>query len=321
MWPSLLAFLIIAPPAVGGGAYYHPDDVARRSMALQRASEAMVPAFERVQGALQRYAEPLSDLDRDVTISGARAGEALQAHALQLRTDAARGRLAAQAFVDDLTEGFEAAFGAALQRALEAEAGGLEVRQCGARGVDALVGRNPCSGTDLNGRLAARMDQDPVLAREIQQLSQRPWPEFALAPSTQAAVPVTGDARYVRMDPLVDALLAQAVAEAQGRHRAAWDDPEAGLPDEEEGLEARQEAVERGEALRQRYDAELVGLGETFFPALEAALGRAAKKGLPADVGLCPNPTALGGCAGEDVTDVLLPALLADRRLLRDLGR
>jgi hypothetical protein len=124
-------------------------------------------------------------------------------------------------------------------------------------------------------------------------------------------VALTGEAGWVALAPLARAL-GQAHLEAR---RRALDQALAPLEDRiEVGEEA---ALREAEAQKSAWVAALGEDGAVLREAVKAALDRAKI----ADVGLCANPEALGGCPGEDRSGEVLRALRHDRKLAKALEK
>jgi len=311
----MLAALLLAGPLVAGaGGFYHPDDVAAASALFGRASGASTRAFDAAQADLDRASRALVALDRNAALLGDRAPAGFADHVGARRRDGAAGRASVQSFVDGLAAGFEAAFGAALERALPAVSGGQPAVECRAGGSGpAIPGATRCPGQDLNAGLARAMDADAALQADVERLLTTPWPGFALPAAAQPVLPVTGSEAYLRLDAVAGALVGPAMAAIEADDRKAREPLEADL---EEGDEAsRRAALGEAKRLRTRYDAAMAALGVRLVDALAQALPRVVKRGAPAGVGLCPNPATLGGCPGRDVTEAVLPLLQADRKL------
>ncbi len=318
----MLPVLLLAGPLVAAAnGFYHPDDVATASALFGRAAEASTRAFDAAQADLDRASDALVALDRNAALLGGHAPAGFEAYAVALRREGAAGRASVQSFVDGLVTGFEAAFRAALDRALPVVAGGRPTVEChagrgGPPGGPVIPGRTRCPGIDLNAGLARAMDADPILRAEVDRLLAAPWPGFALEGAVQPVVPLTGSAAWIRMDAVVEALVARDMAAIEAADRTAREPLEADIAEGDDT--SRRVALAEARALRAHYEAAMATLGGRLLDALAEALRRAG--GAPPAVGLCPNPVALGGCPGPDVTEGVLPLLLADRRLRRVLG-
>ncbi len=319
MWRALCFLLAGSSPAGAEPGSYHPDYVAPHSQLFARAGGETASRFDQVQVELDAASSALSQLDRDVALCGARADKSLKSYAAGLRKETAHSFHVLQAFVDVLTQDFEQTFGAALERALPAVEAEYEVSECKAQGVYALMGRNNCAGKDLNPLLAQRMDADEALKAAVEEILTVPWPQLELTGQPQAAIPITGQERVLRMAPLVEALYAQQVKAVQSRLEEAMEGVEA-VMEESDDQDEKKKALAEGQALRALYEQEMAARGEVLMNALAKSLTKLEKKGAAGQVALCPNPEALGGCQGQDVTAELLPLLQADRRLVKTLA-
>ena len=140
------------------------------------------------------------------------------------------------------------------------------------------------------------------------------WPEMntAIARKPQPVVALTGTSLWVSGGRIAEKLMA---ARVKDRREALEGALEAMMPEEPTKAD-----LEKAQARKDAYLAELAADGEVLRAAITAALGRAAKKGGAADVGWCANPVALGGCAGENVTDAVLATLVADKKFAKDIA-
>jgi hypothetical protein len=175
-----------------------------------------------------------------------------------------------------------------------------------------MMGKTNCKGTNLNPKLAAALDADVALQKELASIASVEWPAFETPSQPQAVVALTGTARQVQGGALAQAFMAAHV-------KARQDDLDAKLeklaPDELGAAD-----LDKALALKQAYLDGLGADGEVFRAAVTAALGRAAKKGGPAEVGWCANPAALGGCPGDDVTKAVEELLGADKKFAKDIA-
>ena len=312
VFPLLVALAHAARPA----GFYHPDDVATKSRLFGQVAEAMGPAFEARQTDITRATEALSRMELALGLLGASAPKALTEWYSAARRDVTGQALVVQRHADTLASASSSAFGDALARALPAVSTTHDVKTCGATGIAAMMGRTTCAGEDLNARLAAAMDADPSLGKAIDPLVRSVWPAIAL-PST--ALPA---ARWLDSSPapapdgwIDGARIAEAfVGTRVTAARTA-------------STTAAEVAEEHGDtaaimAARAQWLDALAADGATLRTELGVALGRAAKK-TPAlgRVGWCTNPTALGGCTGEDRTEAALAALEGDAKLRKALAK
>lgn len=317
--PLPIVLALVVPTALGAEpGWYHPDDVAAASELFTRAASASSARFDDAQRRLEAASTDLRNLDLDVSLCGSAASPEFRAWATDLRKQTTGRYLQVQAFVDVLTGDFEKTFGEALQRAVQGSAAQYEAVECRAPRVAGMPGAGTCKGTNLNPILAAAMDRDAVLQANVQEILSIPWPAFSIQGQAQPVIPVTGTDRFVYLDVMREAFLADRVRSLQAGLKADLEPLEADM-EEGESPEKRTAATEQARVLRQAYEASLSVLGTHLFDALGPAFQRAEKAGAPGSVGVCPNPPRLGGCAGQDVTAALLPLLTADRKLQKAL--
>ncbi len=304
----LLAALVSAASAAPV-AHYSPDGVAKLSVAFGKASEVMGPAFEERDGKLRAIGSALQDLEVGTGMLGADAPAEARAWYESTRRQAVGEALRLQKHADLLQEDYGRVFGAALERALPAAAKGVDLKECAPTGVAAMIGRSNCPGEDRNPAIAAAIDADAALAKELADIATVEWPAVSTPRTTLAAVPMTGGDRWVSGPALAARFVGRRVASARADAEATA----------EAALEKAGGAPEAAKAARTAWDQTLAADGAALRALVVAALQRGAKKGGPAGVAWCPNPAALGGCAGEDATKAVLAALETDKRFMKDL--
>lgn len=309
--------LTLALVSLGGApapAYYHPDDIAARSDRFAEVARVIQPAFERAEKEGERYGEALTSLELGVALLGGDAPRELVEWAEATRRSLTGQFLRVQRFSGLVQEDVSGVFGAAMERALPVVARGYAAVECQATGIAAMMRRSTCTGKDLNPELAKAIDADATLKHEVDSILALEWPTVRVEPRTWAPVALTGTRTWVRGSMVARALVPE-------RLDARLDAFERALDPLSDALEARDPAaVERAGIEKQKYLAGLGEEGAALRTAVAAALARGEKKGGATEVGWCANPPALGGCAGEDVTDTVLTALRADRKLLAELG-
>lgn len=307
----LLASLAFAadPPA-----YYHPDDVARASQQFASLSAYMTPQFEAREGEVSRASAGLARMEVAVGMLGAEAPTALTRWYEDARRDLTGQSLAVQRHADRSAEASSQAFGAALARALPVVGAGYSVRECGASGVAAMMGRTTCGGENLNARLAAALDADAALAKAIAPLARETWPGIALPDTPLAAAPLQAgratSARWVDGARIAEALVGGRIDGA--RERAARDADAARENGDAKAVKASRDAW------MEQLAADGVVLREITGNALDRAAKREPKL---ATAGWCTNPRVFGGCTGEDVTLLALEALQKDKKLAKALKK
>jgi hypothetical protein len=316
----LLPLLISSVVLAGEPGYYHPDFVGPHSALFEKASAHVAQRFGEVEGEMARVSPELVALDQGAALCAQRAPEAFMSYAEDLRRESAGQTARVQAFVDTLVDDFEVTFGGAMERVLAEATEGYDVALCKAEGIHALMGRSQCEGTDLAPIIGEHMDRDADLAEDVEEIMALEWPAFAIEGRAQPVIPITGVGSYVDLQALTQALLSGPIAEAKARHAAALEGVEADL-EEGDTQAVRDAALQKARDFRTIYERELGELGEDFFTAVADSLGRLQKKGAPAAVGVCANPQGLGGCSGEDVTALVIPLLLADKKLAKALGQ
>lgn len=313
-----LLLLLGTTAAAAPAAYYHPDSVAEKSTLFAESAKQSGDAFDKAQQGVGRLGAALEDLETGVGFLGSDIPADFKSWAESTRKEGLGQFLVVQRFVDGIQDDYSGAFEAALKRALPTVAGSGGVAVCKASGPHLGPGgggaSRACEGQDLNAALARAIDADTTLKAKLDEIMSRTWPTVAIHPAPQPVVALTGTTRWVSAAALSEAFL----KERTQTRKEALDDALAGL---EERIDAQDaDAIAEAGRLKTAY---LEGLGQdgaALRGAATEALARAAKKGAgPADVGVCANPVALGGCPGEDATEATLSALRADKKLPRTL--
>ena len=304
---ALLPAVIAAEPA-----HYHPDRVAQSSQLFARYAEALGPSYETAQRTLTDDSLALERLERSVLLLGEQADAGLVTWAEEQRRTLTHQYLRTQAHISLLEEDSATIFTAALDQALAGYADRSPVECAGPSSVMALIGPGgrsasaSCEGESLNAALAAHIDGDAELNAAVDEILSIGWPELGLEPSEQATSALAGDEGYVQLHEiaeLFDADLDRMADALEGKLR----------PFEDGIAEGDASALEEAEAIRDRYELAMAQAGALVLEACAKAL----KKG-PA-VAICANPEALGGCAGTDRTDEVLPVLAASKKVQKAL--
>lgn len=298
---SLAALAIAAEPA-----HYHPNDVAKKSALYAKVADTMGPAFEERQGRIAVLGTALAQLELGVALLGAAAPADVRGWSTMTRRKVVGEALRLQRHVDLLQEDYGRVFGAAVSRALPSVGKGFDVKECGATGVLAMIGKKDCPGADLNPKLGAALDVDAVLQRELADIATVEWPAFEAPKAQQPVVALTGTTRWVSGGALAEALI--------GSHVAALQDALESQLDRTMPEEPTEADVKKAQGLKDAYLATLGNDGEVLRAALIAAVARAEKKGGLAQVGWCANPALLGGCPGDDVTTAVVATLREDKK-------
>jgi hypothetical protein len=282
MWTLLMTAAFAGTPA-----YYHPDDIAARSARFKEVAEVIQPKFERGQDVVARLSGALADLEIAVGLLGTDAPEGLTSWSQLTRRQVTGQYLRLNKHAELVQEDFSKVFLDALGRALPRVGAGKDLVECQAKGVEAMMHHTSCVGEDLNGPLAAAIDSDGQLGRELASILSIDWPTIAVDPQPQVVVPLTGTTRWVDLAALGHTFL-------QARLDARKDVFEHDLAPFEDALDAKDPAaIARAGEMKATYLARLGADGAVLRAAAAEALGRSRKA--PREVGLCANPAALGG--------------------------
>jgi hypothetical protein len=318
----MFLFLVVSNVALAQeAAFYHPEQIAQKSAIFDAAADVSAPYFRTAQDTIGRFSKALEDLEIGVLIAASRLDDATTERAENLRREFMGNYLRTSAHVDLLQTDYDTVFTAAMERALASDLGNYTIVECGATGVAALTGRSNCTGVDLNQEVALRIDADPVLAQEVEEINSIPWPDLEVESETQSAWPLLGDA--TAESSLIDvARLGKAFM--MDRVMNHQDDLDRALSPLEEGLESNDpEVIASAQLLREAYEEAVATDGQKLLDAVEASLLRLAKKNDLDSIALCTNPKALGGCSGEDQSSELIQLLRDDRKFTKavaDLG-
>ncbi len=300
--------------ALAAEASFDPDQVASTSELFMELASEMGPWYEDLQNQMTRTSLALEGLDRATLLVGDRADPSLGLYAQGLRKQAAHQYLQVQRFADLLAEDSEATFGAALERALANL--GVDAKPCTAQRdsmmgpMRGMGGANSCEGEDVSQQLAQRMDQDKALQAAVAEIKGLDWPSFVVEGSPQEVIFLTGTARYISLDAAAEAFIANRLDVLERE----LEDQLAPLEDRlKEGEEGGKEALAEAAAFRAAYEVAVAAEGDRLLSALLRGLKKEA------DVGVCTNPKALGGCEGTDATASLLPMLKTHNKVLKAL--
>lgn len=309
-----MTLLLLSTVAFAADAYYDPDQVAAGSELFAQLASQMGPWYEDLQNQMTKTSLALEGLDAAALLAANHADDGLGDYAQGLRKQAAHQYLQVQRFADVLAEDTETTFGAALDQALAGL--GFEAVVCQPQSgamMGPMRGMNSggsCEGKDVSAALSSAMDQDPGLQAAVAEIQGLDWPGFVVEGAPQSVISLTGTDRYVALDAAAKALL-QPELDALER---GLEDQLAPLEDQlTKGAEGGVAALAEAEVFRTAYEAALAAEGDRLLAALTKGLKKEP------GVGVCANPAALGGCAGTDVTQALLPVLVENKKVQKAL--
>jgi hypothetical protein len=287
----MLALILLGQTAFAQ-ATYNLDQIASSSEVFSEFSQSAAPQFEQLQGALSLASSALGDFERGVLLAGDLCPAAQREKMESGRRTLNRAYFAAQSHINLLYEDSERFFQQAIGRALES-LGEQSATVCEQpEGISTLMvglrGRRGCPGRDITGQIVAQLAEDEMLTRSIQGIMGVPWPSASIEPETLRAIELTGTDGFVRMSTLARL-----------------------IGDEIDQLEARLDleldpslSTEQLTALRSAHEGRLSDLGSQLINAASAAW---SGDNLP--LAICINPTDLGGCSGDDRTELGVVAL------------
>ena len=321
-----MIFLLLSTALANEPAYFHPDDIASQSQIFRGFAQDSGPRFPQLQADLNTSGSAVGDLDLSVMLLGTRAPSDLQEHRDQARRQLAHHYLVAQAHVDTFLSDSEQTFNTALERILTEMQSAYTLSECTASSGLAALGpgrmaggsAGDCEGEDINGKAAELLDADGVLSAEGASMLAIEWPETTLPSLTTPAAALVeqsgGDPdQYVYVSALAEAFLGEqleALTMDLERTLASMDSELQGS-DEEKAA-----ALPRAEEAHEHYETAVAGLGNILFEAMERPLRRFLDDEV---LGLCGNPSVLGGCPGEDKTAEIIDLLRENSRFRRAL--
>ena len=315
----MLMSMLTASALAGTPAHYHPDSVAGSSEVFRASAEELAPAFDAAQTSLASLGRDLEGLEVGVALLGDTAPGALSQWSQTAQETVTVQYLTVQHHVNAIQDGYGQVFGGALQRAIDAQPGYTIVECASGGGLSAMMGRRSgsgsCEGEDLNPALTTALDADATLRSELTELTGVAWPEIGLEAQQQPAVAITGTGRDVDVATLADALIGNLL----DSRLEDFEDALAPLEDDiDEGSES---TIAEAAELKRTYEARLATDGAALITAVSEALARAGKKNNTDNIGLCANPTGLGGCGGDDATAAVLDLIRDDRKLAKAITR
>lgn len=314
----LNALLLFGATAFAGTpGWYDPQAVAGRSVQFSHAAEAMSPAFEQAEGQASRYAAALRAWETSLDLLVDKVGpDELDAYAAA-RTLFFRRHAVINQFAEDEAVAFDAAFRAALDRAVVGRgyvpcsppSSGLRMMPGGSRDKPA------CEGADHTDDVLNTVDTDPKLKAAIDELLARPWPQmkFDLKPAAALGDGVVLDAYALFSTGAGHALAAidQGDSEAREPFEAALE----GSPSAAElkALEAQATAVTK------LTSAARAAVARDVLAAIQKLADKHIKKGEPG-YAWCVRPAEFGGCtppADQPATG----AVIEDKKVAKALAK
>ncbi len=347
-FPPLIAlFFLGSPPVAEAGeatGHFDRDRIMGQSNIFVGLNSKQIALVGPLESAMKRMDASLAEVDLSVALTEGVIDRA-QRDLWKARLDERAG--AFSTFFDAFQERFdsdgaayETIFVGALERALAsltAELGG-EIVECssGPGSPFDLAGpggsAKACPGEDVSARIAEAWDRDSVLAAELESLGAVSWPELVSYDAEEPALERTDGTAGRTLDGWVTpAALASGIPEAAELFNAISRRAEVArralvarsqTVDREAEDAAEQFASIREQAKQLRVTAE--SAKAALGAALWEALPRASKKDKrlrKKAVGICINPSDWGACAGVDLTVTVKEALLADRKLQKNLQK
>lgn len=314
--PMLCLILCSLAPALAqtGGGFYHPEDISASSELMARASEGLTTRFDERAQALRRVAVALQDYRVALDLLGSRAPAAERSRLVTLEKQYHREEAVLQAFADEIIDDFDTVMVTGMEAALGRHPGAercqAEIEVPGPRvpGMRARTKPNPeCEGENLNTGIAAAMDGDSDLGRDVDEILALEWP--AVTVDEQAQAPVgEGPERWVGVAALARATAKPSLAEIDREDDLMRLEIDAALEGDEPDLEALKVRVAE---IERTTSAARARVGAAVLGAAEARLAKQKKSPV---TGWCANPAALGGCTGPDATREVATSLQADRK-------
>ena len=339
----LFAGLLCAstPALAGEPAHYDPDKVVAASSLFGGALARSAESFGPVDRTISSVNRSLGELDLNIALTVG-AVDAAQHQLWDARLDERATTFSNEADVVQAQIAREEAVyidgsAAALERAREAlTAKGFDpIVECAskAQGLAGIQGPGgssssaDCEGTDVSDQLAKLMDEDAELASAFAAVAAEGWPSVTSYSEAQPPLGLggaTGGATWVLPGDLAESIpeaieYLDAIDNESARARAELIDAKNALDREDPDLEAKIGAIrDRAIQLREWGEARKAELGGRLWGGLERARKKGKKDGW-ADVGVCMNPDAWGGCDGRDVTDPVADVMVDDRKLRKEL--
>jgi hypothetical protein len=317
-----LIIALSAPANAATVGYCHPVDIASMNTEYTRASNVSSVAFSQAQEKTSAMSHALSQYAEAIDLFGQNTPQLNRDREKALRVTFNREYAQLSAFANTMMDDFDQTFLLALDRNIASIGGKIEV--CEGQipvgrtlpGMPTRFKTNPsCVGDDLNSRISAAMDQDKELIAAIDEIIALVWPTISIDVTPIANI---GEAdEYLNLDTIIQTHFSSDLREI------AQEDDMARTPimaKIEQGAtkEERQAMVTEAHAIDADTAAKRTALAAPVIQAIEAANKKRTKKGAPT-VGWCLNPPLLGGCHGQDVTETLMPTLMAVKKVRKAL--
>ena len=287
----MLVLLLLSQNALAQ-SNYNPDQIASSSQIFSEFSQSAAPEFEILQGAISHASSALAEFERGVLLLGDSCPAEQREIMESGRRNLNRGFFAAQSHINLLHEDSERFFQLAIDRALES-IGEQSATVCEQpEGISALLvgprGRANCPGRDITGLIVSQLAEDHDLEQSIQGIMSVPWPSISLESETLSAVQITGTAGFVRMSTL-SRLIGDEIGQLEARLELELD-PEL--------------TTEDLNTLRAAHEERISALGSQLISSASSAWN---SDGL--QLSICINPTDMGGCSGDDRTEIGVESL------------
>lgn len=303
----MLFLLVVGAALAEAPVWWTEEGVMRRSAIFGKAQARDAEAYEAVSAELARTRRAVGDLELGHAMLEPDPQRA--AYAAKLDRALSGQFLRLQKHVDLLSGDYSRVFGAAVERAIGVAAAGQTVTQCTTISqVERMLGKGPkCPGQDISAKVGATVDTDLALKSQVESILSVEWPTITIVGEVQVAVPLTGKERSVDVAALGRAVVGEALKALDDEREAALEQ----LQEEWESTDTgtKEAAVKKGAAIAETWRTAVGELGRKSWPGIKKKLEKAAKKGGPTGVSLCPNPVALGGCGLPDATAEVVEAV------------
>ena len=355
----ILPLFLALAPAGAEEVYFSMMHLQSDSRLFSEISVVSQKNNERIQREVVTTGKALDALGDGLAAARLRTGaapEALEARHGDLAAGFDQDWTAINGFVDQLVLDTDRAFTEALARHVGAfeEREGVVVGTCeppaGVLGM--AMGHDSCEGRDVTAHLVASIDADEALGATVAEICGRQWP--AVRPERQAVPPQSlADGNplaensasfsvqriYARAAPYESLLLAveegfrmasrelQVARALHETNRRLYIDEQPRLSAEEiaareEELAAELEQVKTASEGLTRWRTEATaGAVELVWEQVQAREAALVRELEVDGVGVCLQPTDLGGCSGPDVTDRVAEFLDGEKKVAKEAER